>query len=406
MRLPTDAGRPDPPDLVMFRPDDREALRSRLIARAEADDAIVGAAYTGSAADTADTGSADRTEPTRSPAGSGSAVGSGSAAGSGSASGSGSAVGSGSAGGSGSVGSAGGTGGSGGTGSTGGTAGDQWSDTDLVLAVRGDLTAVVERWTRWLHGGEGAVHHWDLPVGEGVIRVFLLPGWLEIDLTFVPEANFGPRGPQWRTIFGNATPQEPFRPPDREGLIGLTWHHALHARICLHRGHWWQAEHWISALRDHIITLACLRLGLPSAYAKGAHLLPEVLTAELEPTLVRALTERELQRALAATLEVLKAELHRSDPATASRLTPMFADLDQPRTRVSGHETGETNEGERPGSQPAPVSDDRSPLAKLVAEQRAVPPTGAGQVPLPPQLDDDGVDAAAELAAMRDEESR
>jgi acyl-CoA synthetase (AMP-forming)/AMP-acid ligase II len=43
-------------------------------------------------------------------------------------------------------------------------------------------------------------------------------------------------------------------------------------------GRWWQAEHWISAMRDHVITLACVRLGYPAHYAKGAHLLPEDLT--------------------------------------------------------------------------------------------------------------------------------
>ena len=35
-------------------------------------------------------------------------------------------------------------------------------------------------------------------------------------------------------------------------------------------------------MRDHAITLACLRLGYPAHYAKGAHLLPDDLTASLE----------------------------------------------------------------------------------------------------------------------------
>jgi hypothetical protein len=44
---------------------------------------------------------------------------------------------------------------------------------------------------------------------------------------------------------------------------------ALHARICIERGRWWQAEHWISAMRDHVITLACLRLGYPGATGRN-----------------------------------------------------------------------------------------------------------------------------------------
>jgi hypothetical protein len=129
--------------------------------------------------------------------------------------------------------------------------GDRWSDTDLVLAVTGDLEAVLNRWTRWLYDQLGAVHHWDLSFGASVIRVFLLPGWIEIDLTFAPAAEFGPRGPQWQTLFGTARPFEPVAAPDPQHLAGLVWHHALHARICIERGRWWQAAHWISAIRDH-----------------------------------------------------------------------------------------------------------------------------------------------------------
>jgi hypothetical protein len=242
----------------MFTVGERDRLRERLLARAEADDSVVGAAFTGSYA----VGDEDR-----------------------------------------------------------------WSDTDLVLAVRGDLAPTLERWTGWLYDDLGARHHWDLRVGAAVVRVFLLPGWLEIDLTFTPEGEFGPRGPQWRTVFGTPRPLEPFAPPDADTLIGLLWHHALHARVCVERARWWQAEHWISALRDHVIALACLRLGHPAAYAKGAHLLPAGLSTALEATLVRSLDAAELHRALSATVGVVTAELERFRPALAARLAPMLAEL-------------------------------------------------------------------------------
>jgi hypothetical protein len=216
------------------------------------------------------------------------------------------------------------------TGSHATAAADRWSDTDLVLAVRGALARTADRWTRRLYDEWDAQHHWDLASGSSLIRVFLLPGWLEIDLTFAPEEHFGPRGPQWRSIFGTAQSAEVFAAPDPDSLAGHAWHHAWHAWICLQRRRHWQAEHWIGALRNCAITLACVRLGLPSGYAKGAHLLPDEFTGELEATLVRAIAEPELRRALGATIAVAAAELERHDAALSARLGPMLSSLTAP----------------------------------------------------------------------------
>ncbi|HEU5334062.1 MAG TPA: nucleotidyltransferase domain-containing protein [Actinocrinis sp.] len=224
------------------------------------------------------------------------------------------------------------------TGSQAVGAGDRWSDIDLVVAVRGEPAEVCERWTERLYEEFGALHHWDLPAVAKAIRVFLLADELEVDLTFAPEAEFGARGPQWRTLFGSARTLEPFPDPGPRSLIGHAWHHALHARTCIARGRSWQAEHWISALRDQVVALACLRLGHPAFYAKGAHLLPPEVTDQLEPALVRSLDAPELSRALAAAAGALAAELGRSDPALAARLRPVLLGLaaidDRTRSRL------------------------------------------------------------------------
>ncbi|GII22375.1 hypothetical protein [Planosporangium mesophilum] len=210
---------------------------------------------------------------------------------------------------------------------TGSYGGDRWSDIDLAFAIQGRLGAALERWTERLYRDFDALHHWDLPSGSTVYRVFLLPGWLEVDLAFTPSAEFGPHGPNWRVVFGSAVPGEPGTPPSHDRLAGLAWHHALHARVCIERRRWWQAEHWISAVRDQTLALACLRLGYPTDYAKGAHLLPAALTAPLEATLVRSLDETELRRALAAAVTTLAAELACTDAALAARLRPLLAEL-------------------------------------------------------------------------------
>ncbi|MEU8421152.1 nucleotidyltransferase domain-containing protein [Micromonospora sp. NPDC048835] len=212
---------------------------------------------------------------------------------------------------------------------------DRWSDIDLAFAVSEPLDAVMHRWTRHLYRDFAAVHHWDLPSGPAIYRVFLLPQGLEVDLAFSPEGDFGPRGPKWRLVFGRSAPPQPVMPGGYDVIAGLAWHHALHARISIERGRYWQAEHWISALRTQTIALACQRLRHPTSYAKGAHLLPPTITGPLETTLVRSLEETELRRALSAAVAALSAELTRTDPTLADRLRPILSDLaasdDDPR---------------------------------------------------------------------------
>jgi hypothetical protein len=191
----------------------------------------------------------------------------------------------------------------------------------------------------------GVLHHWDLPRGSTIYRVFLLPGCLQVDIAFAPPAEFGPRGPNWRTVFGEAVEQAPDPPPRRDDLIGLAWHHLLHERACIERGKPWQAEYWISGLRDQVLALACLRLGHTTWYAKGADLLPPDLSAALAPTLVGSLGEAELRRALAAAFS---AELERTDAALADRLRPLFSELTGPAAAA------------RPDARPTERSDERS----------------------------------------------
>lgn len=214
------------------------------------------------------------------------------------------------------------------TGSNATNCADQWSDVDLAFAVAGPLDVTMHRWTERLYQDFGAVHHWDLPSGATIYRVFLLPGCLEVDIAFTPEADFGPLGPSWHTVFGHAANPQAVPPPSRDHLAGMAWHHALHAWVSIQRCRWWQAEYWISALRGHILALASLRLGHPTNYAKGAHLLPTDVTAPLEAALVRTLTPTELHRAWAAATDALTAELARSDLALADRLRSVLADLD------------------------------------------------------------------------------
>ena len=154
-----------------------------------------------------------------------------------------------------------------------------------------------------------------------------LATWLEVDIAFTPVADFGPLGPSWQTVFGETVELVASAQPSLDEFVGHAWHHALHARACIERGRYWQAEYWISGLRDQIIALACLRLGQTTSYAKGAHLVPREVVEPLEAGLVRGLDEAELRRALAAAAVALAGELEESDGALANRLRPMLRDV-------------------------------------------------------------------------------
>ncbi len=215
------------------------------------------------------------------------------------------------------------------TGSTAVGAGDEWSDVDVAFGVIDGVTpeAVLDDWAEGLFRELGALDHWDLRVGSWVYRVFLLPSGLEVDVAVVPERDFGARSPRFRALFGNPRQLEPSQPPDARHTAGLGWHHVLHARSCIERGKVWQAEYWISAVRDYTITLACLRLGEESAYAKGVHLLPVAVTVPLAEALVRSLDRVELHRALAVATACFIREVEALDAELGGRLKPVLEEF-------------------------------------------------------------------------------
>jgi hypothetical protein len=206
---------------------------------------------------------------------------------------------------------------------------DRWSDIDLFFGVveGADLAGVLEDWTEVVYREMGAIHHFDVLAEPATYRAFLLPDCLEVDLGFTPTADFGPNGPTFRSVFGKVVDGADDSVPDRGQVIGLAWHHVLHARICIERHKVWQAEYWISALRDHALTLACLRYSQPVDYAKGVDALPPDVTAGFDGALVRFLSDEELRRALRVATQALFRELNEVDPALAEGLRSPLLEL-------------------------------------------------------------------------------
>jgi hypothetical protein len=204
---------------------------------------------------------------------------------------------------------------------------DGRSDIDLYFGVVGsDPTPVLTDLTDWMHGELDALRLFDLQSGAVIYRVFLLPSGLEVDLAVAPEGDFGPTGPKFRTVFGEAIERQRPVQPAVSHLIGLACHHVLHARTFIERGKLWQAEHVIHALRDHVCALASARLGLESYFGRDFDRLPAEFKVTLQGALVRLVEPGELRRALSAATDCLLVEVYNADPELAARVEPMLRD--------------------------------------------------------------------------------
>jgi hypothetical protein len=187
--------------------------------------------------------------------------------------------------------------------------GDRFSDLDLTFGIddRVPVADVLDDWTRTLVDELDAVHLADLERGPTTYRVFLLPDALQFDLSMTSAAQFRPAGPRFRLLFGEtaAGDAEAPKPPVPGELFGWGVIYALHARACIERGRVWQAEHYVGAVRDHALTLACLRQGRPAVQARGHDDLSADTLARFDDAHVGAVEPDALRRALAASVSAL-----------------------------------------------------------------------------------------------------
>jgi hypothetical protein len=201
--------------------------------------------------------------------------------------------------------------------------GDRFSDVDLTFGIADHVRVadVLGDWTRTLIDELDAVKLADLERAPTTYRVFLLPDALQFDLSMTPAAQFRPAGPRFRLLFGETAAGEPEAPRPSvagdlfiptpqvaEAIFGWGVIYALHTRACIERGRVWQAEHYVGAVRDHALSLACLREGLLAVQARGYDDLSDETLARFEDAHVGAVEPTALRSALAASVVALLRE--------------------------------------------------------------------------------------------------
>jgi hypothetical protein len=202
-------------------------------------------------------------------------------------------------------------------------AGDRFSDVDLTFGIADHVQVadVLDDWTRTLVNELDAVQLAELERGPTTYRVLLLPDVLQLDLSMTPAAQFRPAGPRFRLLFGATAADESDAPtpsvagdlflptpPVAGDIFGWGVIYAIHARACIERGRIWQAEHYVGAVRDHALSLACLRQGLPAVQARGYDDLSAETLGRFEDAHVGAVEPGVLRAALAASVLALMRE--------------------------------------------------------------------------------------------------
>jgi hypothetical protein len=223
--------------------------------------------------------------------------------------------------------------------------GDRFSDVDLTFGIADHVQVVdvLDDWARTLFDELDAVQLAGLERGPTTYRVFLLPDVLQLDLSMTPAAQFRPAGPRFRLLFGETaagefeTPTPPVAgdlflptPPVAGDIFGWGVIYALYARVCIERGRIWQAEHYVGAVRDHALSLACLRQGRPAVQARGYDDLSAETLARFEDAHVGAVEPGALRAALAASVLALMREGAEARLLHAHVIAERLAELGEP----------------------------------------------------------------------------
>ena len=174
--------------------------------------------------------------------------------------------------------------------------------------------------------------------------MFLLPDALQLDLSMTSASQFRLAGPRFRLVFGETAADDPAAPAPVPGALFIStpavaedifgWGviYALRSRACIERGRVWQAEHYVGAVRDHALALACLREGVTAVQARGYDDLSAETLARSEEAHVGALEPAELRAALAVSVVALTSEGAEANPPHAHVVAERLAELrDEPQ---------------------------------------------------------------------------
>lgn len=207
---------------------------------------------------------------------------------------------------------------------------DRFSDIDLALRVNlgVELSSVADRWTQLIRREQAVIDQLDVQASGGLYRVFLLASTLQVDLSFWSHGQLVTGGAPVRLLFGEADDTtDPGTGEDAMDHLRMTWLYALHVRAAVARGRSWQAVWMLEGMRNRLISMYCVRYGLPAHEGRGVDGLPGSIRASLLDTLVTRTDPADLRATLRTLVTLLLTEAERQSLPVPVGLGQAFDEL-------------------------------------------------------------------------------
>jgi len=203
---------------------------------------------------------------------------------------------------------------------------DVWSDIDISFGIKEIVKPkiILDKWTNLVKAQFEIIHYFDIASALGIYRVILFSNGIELDLSAIPQSEFGPKASKFKLLFGSAKEKFEIPKPSIEKIYGLSWHHVLHANSALKRNKLWQAQFWLDKLREHIFTLKCLRNNVSCQHGRGIDLLDEDELKNMEKTLVKKIKSTEIKHALKYSARFLCDEIAHTNIKLSKNLSSIF----------------------------------------------------------------------------------
>lgn len=184
---------------------------------------------------------------------------------------------------------------------------DRWSDIDLTFGVSKHFTIpeMLSSWAEYVSNEFNGKKIFDLQSGNTTYRVFILPGCLQLDLSFSPASDFGTIGGHFHLLFGKQFPKSLPEQQSVEDIFGYLIHHILRARFCAERNKLWQSEFWLNESRNYALKLACIAEGVSADYGRGLDDLPINVLRSFEETFIKKLSKDDLLRTLRTIIHII-----------------------------------------------------------------------------------------------------